>query len=163
MTDKEFENRMSTLDMVKAQIDSLKAEVADKNKSSYEDTNDAIKIIAQRNDNFSKYIDLLKEFSFSDNLTSPSDLFPGIRTTSDMADPEELRAKTENMKQYASSIDSASKQLDVILSRAIQNIKQGLGMLNELAQLENEYYSLCLDLLKDMDSIYDIGQLSSMT
>lgn len=163
MTNEEFNNRLNTINMINSQIESLEKEASVKNKELNGGISDAISAMSNRNSNFIKYIDLLKEFSFSDNLTSPSDLFPGIRTTSDMANPEDLQNKTNMMKQYANSVDNLSKQIDVLLNTSIQNLKKELSLMIELSQLENQHYDMCLDILKDMDSIYDIGHLSSMS
>jgi len=163
MTNEQFDNQLSTIKMINGQIETLKQEASIKNKELNSGISSVLETMTQRNNSFSNYIDLLKEFSFSDNLTSPSDLFPGIRTTSEMADPEELKKKTDNMKQYAATIDSTSKQLDVMLTTSIQNLKKELSTLIELSQLEGQFYDLCIDLLKDMNSIYDVGQLASNT
>lgn len=163
MTDKEFENQNSTITVLNNQIDTLKKELSSKSNEMGEDMKSFIDIITQRNSNFSKYISLLKEFNFSDNLTSPSDLFVGIRTTSDMANPEELKQKTDVMKTCANGIDSCTKQLDILSNKIVKNLKYILSVVIETSQLENEYYDLSLDLVKDMNSVYDVGQLSKMS
>lgn len=163
MNDSEFTTQLNTIKMISAQADTAQKELSSRNEEMYKNASALVSKLAQRDKSLYEYMDLLKEFSFSDNLTSPSDLFPGIRTVSDMADPEELLSKTNKMKTLADEVSGNNKEVDVIINTLIISYKKQLSTLIELSKLENQSYDLSMDLLKDLNSVYDIGQLASNT
>lgn len=163
MNDVEFNAQINTIKAIDAQSAILRKELVSRNKELSENVNAFVSKVEKRDTSMSQYMDLLKEFSFSDNLTSPSDLFPGIRTTSEMADPEELKSKTNQMKTLANDVSSNNKEIDVMVNAMIVALKKQLSTLIELSKIENQVYDLNMDLLSDMNSVYDIGQLASNT
>lgn len=163
MNDIEFNAQINTIKSIDAQSVTLRKELSSRNKELSENVNAFISKVEKRDTSMSQYMDLLKEFSFADNLTSPSDLFPGIRTTAEMADPEELKSKTNQMKTLANDVSSNNKEIDVMVNAMIVALKKQLSTLIELSKIENQVYDLNMDLLNDMNSVYDIGQLASNT
>ncbi len=163
MNDSEFTTQLNTIKMIVSQTDGLKKEISSRNEEMYKNISAFVQKISDRDNGLFEYMNLLKEFSFSDNLTSPSDLFPGIRTTADMADPTELSKKTDQMKALGNQITENNRESDVIVSNLISSYKKQMSSLIELAKLESQSYDLSMDLLKDLNSVYDIGQLASNT
>lgn len=163
MTEQEFNSRFDTLEVLSKELGALYSEIDGKNNGASGNVKSLLQTLEGRNRGLTEYIKLLKEFSFSDNLTSPSDLFPGIRTVSQTSDPETLKKKTDSMKEYAGKVDELTKQTELFLTSAIKAVKEEYGALVMLSTLSGKFYDECMSLLKDMDSIYDIGQLSSMT
>jgi len=163
MNDTEFTTQLNTIKMITSQSEVMKKELTARNKEMYDNVNALIQKLSSRNNDLYEYMELLKEFSFADNLTSPSDLFPGIRTVSDMADPDELVKKTNKMKALADQVSSNNREADVIINNLITGIKKQLSTLIEISKLESQSYDLSMDLLSDLNSVYDIGQLASNT
>ena len=119
--------------------------------------------LSSRDNLFRKYLKLLQEFQYSDKLTSPSDLFPGIRTAAEMADPQELATKAETMKNTAGQIDNLQKKSSSLNNSIVRGLKRCIAEICEYIQQENQIYDLAIDLLQDADSIYDIGQIAKNT
>ena len=163
MNDTEFNAQINTIKAIDGQSAIMRKELAAREKELSDNVSAFIAKVEKRDISFSQYMELLKEFSFSDKLTSPSDLFPGIRTVSEMADPDELKAKTEKMKALANDVSSNNKEIDVLVNTMISGIKKQLSTLIELSKIENQIYDLNMDLLNDMNSVYDIGQLAANT
>jgi len=163
MEQKEFEERMSSIQTLEAQAAPLKEEIKRSKDSLINGITNLVSLIEARDKSFNDYLNMLKDFNYSDALTTPTDLFPGIRAISDMVDPEELNQKTQVMKDTAITIESKNKNIDALSTHVIQDLKKTLSNLVELTIEENQIYDLCLDLLKDMDSIYDIGQIARAT
>lgn len=163
MEQKEFEERMSSIQTLGAQAAPLREEIKRSKDSLINGITNLVSLIEARDKGFNDYLNMLKDFNYSDAITTPTDLFPGIRAISDMVDPEELNQKTQIMKDTAISIESKNKNIDALSTHVIQDLKKTLSNLVELTIEENQIYDLCLDLLKDMDSIYDIGQIARAT
>lgn len=163
MNDSEFSTQLNTIKMINAQANNMKSELSSRNDEMFKNVSALVEKLSTRDNSLYDYMGLLKEFSFSDNLTSPSDLFPGIRTVSDMADPDELSQKTNKMKSLADAVDSNNKEIEVIINNLIVTLKKQLSTLIELSKVESQSYDLSMDLLKDLNSVYDIGQLASNT
>lgn len=161
MTQIEFEQHIDLINDLKKQALKLRDELSIKAKMLPESVNDLINTLTSRDNNFSSYLDFIKEFSFSDNLTAPSDLFPGIRTAADMADPEELQQKAETMKNAAHQIENFQKKGEAHKNDAIATTKRILALMVEYLQQEDQIYELELELLGELDSPYDIGQLAT--
>jgi len=163
MEEKEFNSRKSSVDALLNQAMPLRQEITSTMTSVSNDINSLITAIRTRDDNFSEYLNYLKDFNYSDAVTTPTDLFPGIRTISDDFDPDELNQKTETMKTLATNIEESHKQVEATGNHALQSLKKVFGILTELMIEENQIYDLNLDILQDLDSIYDIGQIARAT
>lgn len=140
--------------------ENLKKEVSEYLVSSL---NTIIKMTNERDEAFSKYLELLKEFNFSNDITTPSDIFPGIKTISDSYPTEELNKKTQEMKDYANTVNNLSKDLDILITNTLNSLRGAIKNLADLSIEENQIYDYCLDIIQDLDSIYDIGMLSKST
>ena len=108
---------------------------------------------------FLQYLKDVSDFNYSDKFTTPADLFPGIRTTSQMIDPEELESKVTAMKNAATDIDNANKVSLLQTKQVMSNIRQALAAFSEYMIRSNQIYDIEVELLEDMDSIYDISDL----
>lgn len=163
MEEKEFNSRKGSVDALLAQAQPLRQEINTTMASVSNDISNLVKTLETRDGSFSKYLDYLKDFNYSDAVTTPTDLFPGIRTISDTIDPEELNQKTQNMKELATTIEENHKRVEALGSHALQSLKKVFGILTELMIEENQIYDLDIDILQDLDSIYDIGQIARAT
>ena len=163
MEEKEFNSRKGSVDALLNQALPLRQEITSTMAAVSNDINSLVTTLKARDDSFSEYLGYLKDFNYSDAVTTPTDLFPGIRTISDTLDPEELNQKTEAMKNLATTIEENHKQVEAAGSHALQSLKKVLGILTELMIEENQIYDLNLDILQDLDSIYDIGQIARAT
>lgn len=163
MEEKEFDSKKSSIDSLVSQASPLRQEIITTMTSVSKDINVLVNNFKSRDDMFSRYLDSLKDFNYSDSYTTPTDLFPGIRTISDTIDPEELNKRTEEMKTLASSIEEKNKQIQATASHDVQALKKVLSVLTELIIEENQIYDMNLDILQDLDSIYDIGQIARAT
>lgn len=163
MEQKEFEQRVELITDLINDANALKKDIANAAAKVEPEVNELLPSITERNESFLKYLGLLKDFSFSDKLTTPSDLFPGIRTAAETADPEELNKKAEEMKTYAGQINVLQKKASLLNGTITQDLKRCLGLLAEYILQEDQIYDLSVELLQDADSIYDVGQIAKNT
>lgn len=159
----EFDERLRNINLLLSEASKLRKEVAYYIKDIPELGGDFLKIISTRDNLFINYLKAVSEFDYSDNLTVPSDLFPGVRTAAQMADPEELQTKADNMRKAANRVASLANSVNTNSTNTINSVKKCLTAMSELMIQENQIYNFCMDLLKDMNSIYEIGALASST
>lgn len=159
MEKKEFDQRLSLIQALRVEANKYRDEYTSRLKSLVDNSNAGLQTLKDRDEKFIKYLQNVSDFSYSDKLTSPSDLFPGIRTTSQMADPEELRSKTEEMKEEAMDIDNANKVSLLQTKLVMSDLRQALTAFSEYMTRSNQIYDIELELLEDLDSIYDISDL----
>lgn len=114
----------------------------------------------KRSEEFAQYLDYIKDFSYGDKDTITSDLFPGVKTSLDTIDPQELEQKAEAMKNYSRDITAYNKKADFMREQSFKSIKTLFNSLVDFIEKEEEIYNMELDLLKDMDSPYDVGQIA---
>lgn len=163
MDKSQFDIQNNYIENLRKEAERFRNDYISKLKQLISSSNILLKNLKDRDSKFVEYINLVEEFSFSDTLTSPSDLFPGIRTASEMADPQELADKASKMKNLADEVTAISKLTDGE-SRGITNqIKQCLNSLTEYVILSNQIYDAQLSLLQDLDSVYDIGSIARNT
>lgn len=164
MEEKEFNSQISTIEMIKTQVEPLKQQLSSElNTTFVNNVSNLIKLLTERDKLFSNYLNSLKDFNFDSELTTPSELFKGIRTVSEEVDSEELNKKTDAMKSNALDIESKSKEIESLNTNILNCLKRSIKTLVELAIQENQIYDMSIDLLQDLDSIYDIGQIASAT
>ena len=138
--------------------------VADTYKNSFnnslEPLNKAITTIVdnidKRNNLLREYTDDVHSFESSNNLTKPSDIFLGVRTAAEMADPEELK----NMKSDAAEIERLQSSIETNQAMIISSFKTVFAALREYLIQSNNIYDMSKDLLDKLDSIYDIAQIA---
>lgn len=163
MEEKEFNQRMGLSDALLAQVTPLRQESLTIINSLSADITKYIQIVTSRDEKFKEYLNYLKDFNYSDEVTTPSDLFPGIRTVADTVDPEELNKKTETMKALATEIEESNKQVELLGPHTLQSMRKLFSVLSEVLIEENQIYDADIDILQDLDSIYDIGQIARAT
>ena len=159
MEKREFDQRMSLINSMRAEASKYKNEFINQINGLNTNAKEVLETLENRDEDFIKYLNDLNDFSFSDKYTSPSDLFPGIRTVSDMADPGETRAKAEEMKNISGDIDNYNKIATLQSKQTSSNLRQALDAFSEYVTRTNQIYDIELELLEDMDSIYDISDL----
>lgn len=155
----EFDQQVALINSIRAEALKYRNEFINQLNSLASNSKESLDTLEERDEKFMKYLEDLDDFSYSDKYTSPSDLFPGIRTVSDMADPEETRKKTEEMKIISGEIDNANKVAALQVKQTSSCLRQALDAFSEYITRANQIYDLELQLLEDMDSIYDISLL----
>ena len=164
MEEKEFPQRQASIvDLVK-NIAPLKANLR-KEISQYlvSSLDTIIKMFSERDEAFIKYLGILKEFNFTNEITTPSDLFPGIKIISDDYPTEDLNKKTQEMKDCVDTINTLNKNLDILTTSALTSLRNAIKNLANLSIEENQVYDYCIDTIQDLDSIYDIGMIKKST
>ena len=161
MEEKEFKDRMFFIDAAEKQATVTRNELSNLfNAYFLESINTLIALMSERDNEFKEYSEILRDFSFNDKLTSPVDLFPGIRTVSDTVDLEDLNNKSQTLKNNATSISNKNLEIESLSDSIIANVTKALSALKQLSIEESNVYDLYLNLLKDLDSIYDIGRIA---
>lgn len=164
MEEREFEERESLISAVENQTQVTRNGLTNLiNNYFVESVNALISLMIERDTEFKEYIGVLKDFAYDDKLTSPSDLFPGIRTVSETVDMEELNKKTQILKDNSISISNKSQEIESLIVSVISNLSKAIELLKQLDMEERQVYDLYLNLLKDLDSIYDIGKIARST
>lgn len=164
MEEKEFKQKQEAIKELVNNTTPLKANLR-KEISQYliSSLDTILKMVSERDDAFIKYMDLLHEFNFTNEITTPNDVFPGIKTISEDYSPEELNKKTQEMKDYANTINTMSKNIDILTTNALSSLRNAIKNLADLSIEENQIYDYCLDTIQDLDSVYDIGQIARAT
>lgn len=117
-----------------------------------------LETIERRDQMLLKYIDYIEKFNFSEEYTVPS-VFPGIRTHAENVSIDTLNdAKTE-MKETAKDIGLLNKQIADLSTSILQNIKKLFSSYVDYNTQENNFFDFAKDILREMDSVYDIGNL----
>lgn len=116
--------------------------------------------IEKRNELLKRYTDAVHDFNYDSSLTKPSDIFVGVRTAADMADPEELRNKTEKMKSDAAEIERLENAIESNQDSLITSFKDVYAAIVEYLIQSNSIYEMSVDLLNKLDSIYDVAQIA---
>lgn len=164
MEEKEFNKNIESIDFLKSQINTNFTEVrASINGDTLKSVESLLNLYKSREENFKEYLELLKEFNFSDKLLTATDMFPGIRTISDTVDLEELNSKSQKMKELAKDINIESDQINSLQNTVINQLKKAISNLTDLIIQESQINDMNMDLVKDLDSIYDIGYLKKAT
>lgn len=159
MQENEFNQRLLLINDIIKQAASLREDILNKNKILPLNMDSLVKSLNTRDNSFKDYLKYIKEFNFTED-SSPVDIFPGIRTALDSVDPEELEQKTTIMKNQAQEIENQSKRISSLKESVMGSYKRLISTLIEYLKLEDQIYELQLDLLKDLDSPYDIGQIA---
>ena len=159
MEKREFDQHYSLINQLREEANKYRNEFKNQLESLNKNASDALKNLEIRDVNFLQYLKDVSDFNYSDKFTTPADLFPGIRTTSQMIDPEELESKVTAMKNAATDIDNANKVSLLQTKQVMSNIRQALAAFSEYMIRSNQIYDIEVELLEDMDSIYDISDL----
>lgn len=107
-----------------------------------------------------EYIDDVHSFETGGGLTKPSDIFLGVRTAAEMANPEELRQKADKMKVDAAEIERLQASIENNQHVVVDSLKGIFGALQEYLIQSDNIYSMSKDLLDKLNSIYDIAQIA---
>lgn len=121
-----------------------------------------LKLLEERDTTIQKYIEYIDKFNFSDEYTSPS-VFPGIRTHSENIDLNTIKEIKENMLEMAKSISSNHTQLENLSLAILQNLKSLFTNYVNLNNTESNFFTEARNFLKELDSVYDIGNLASLS
>lgn len=116
--------------------------------------------IETRNNLLKEYIDDVHSFETGGGLTKPSDIFLGVRTAAEMADPEELKQKADKMKVDAAEIERLQASIESNQRVIVDSLKGLFGTLQEYLIQSDNIYSMSKDLLDKLNSIYDIAQIA---
>ena len=164
MEEKDFNKNIESIEFLKSQVTASFSEVkASINENTVKSVESLLNLYKLREKNFKEYLDLLREFNYSDNLLTATDMFPGIRTISDTVDLEELNSKSQKMKGLAEDINNESEQINSLQVIVITQLKKAISNLADLIIQESQINDMNMDLIKDLDSIYDIGYLKKST
>ena len=164
MEEKDFNKNIESIEFLKSQVTASFSEVkASINENTVKSVESLLNLYKLREKNFKEYLDLLREFNYSDNLLTATDMFPGIRTISDTVDLEELNSKSQKMKGLAEDINNESEQINSLQDIVITQLKKAISNLADLIIQESQINDLNMDLIKYLDSIYDIGYLKKST
>lgn len=164
MEERDFNNSIDNVEFIKKQVATSFTEVkASINENTLNSVNSLLSLYQTREKDFKEYLELLREFNYSDNLLSPTDMFPGIRTISDTVDLEELNTKTQRMKELAGNINKETDQINSLQDLTLTLLKKAISNLSDLIIQENQINDMNMDIIKDLDSIYDIGYLKKAT
>ncbi len=161
MDEKEFTTRLNSIQSLINTSNELENSIKLASNRVKTTIETSLKLNRERDDKFLEYLNLQKEYGFSNSLSTPSDLFPGIQTAMDMADPEKLIQTAEKMKQLAYEVTNSYRDSTREVNSAITSLKSCLNQLTEYMIQKNQVYDMCMELLQDADSIYDAGNLAS--
>ena len=67
------------------------------------------------------------------------------------------------MKNLAMKVEEYNKQAELLGPHILQSMRKLFGLLSEVCIEENQIYDANVDILQDLDSIYDIGQIARAT
>lgn len=163
MEQKEFNEKLGAINFLLLEAKPYKDDTVRQLKALPEAIKAILNNVQERDALFVKYLNDVSSFDYSDTFTTPSDVFPGIRTAAKMRDPEELQKKTEDMKETANKITTLAMNTETGATNAINALKRCLSSLSEYMIQENQIYDRCMELLNEMNSIYEIGQIASAT
>ena len=159
MEKREFDNSLKIINDEIKIAKKLNNEITSKLESSMSDIKEYLTSMDSRDSSLINYINSLEEFNFSDVMSVPLALFPGIRTAKDMSDPEELKKKADTMKNYAYEVESVVKKNDSLSNSVSLAMTSLFKMIKEYSIKENQIYELCVELLHKLNSIYDISNI----
>lgn len=117
-----------------------------------------LEVIEKRDQILLKYIDYIEKFNFSEEYTVPS-VFPGIRTHAENVSIDTLNDVKTEMKETAKDISLLNKQIADLSTSILQNIKKLFSSYVDYNTQENNFFDFAKDILREMDSVYDIGNL----
>lgn len=164
MEEKDFNKSLESIEFIKSQVNTSFVEVkASINENTVKSVESLLNLYKLREKNFKDYLSLLKEFNYSDNLLTTTDMFPGIRTISDTVNLEELNSKSQEMKRLAEDINTESEQINSLQDLVVTQLKKAISNLTDLIIQESQINDMNMDLVKDLDSIYDIGYFKKAT
>lgn len=164
MEEKDFNKSLESIEFIKSQVNTSFVEVkAFINENTVKSVESLLNLYKLRENNFKDYLSLLKEFNYSDNLLTTTDMFPGIRTISDTVNLEELNSKSQEMKRLAEDINTESEQINSLQDLVVTQLKKAISNLTDLIIQESQINDMNMDLVKDLDSIYDIGYFKKAT
>lgn len=107
-------------------------------------------------DTYEKYINLLSEFQYSDNLTVSNNVFPGIRSINPNLDTNKLNNITNTMKSYVDIIKTSNNNINLQHVSIIQQLKSLIKQLSDLKVYYDNLITTDNNLISDIDSVYNI-------
>ena len=76
MEERDFNNSIDNVEFIKKQVTTSFTEVkASINENTLNSVNSLLSLYQTREKDFKEYLELLREFNYSDNLLSPTDMF----------------------------------------------------------------------------------------
>lgn len=164
MNQRELTDKLNIINVMDKQSSSLRRDLSQLLDATFiESVKALIRGYESRDTKFIEYIKLLEELNFSDEITTPGDIFPGIRTIADSVDIEELNARVSKLKELSEIINSRNSEIESLEDFVLQSLRKAIVGLSEVAIQEEKLYDECLDMTKQLDSIYDIGTIKSAT
>ena len=159
----EFDEKIRLINELKLEAKKVRDEFVSKINHLGPSSRDLINAIISRDNAFAEYLKFLDDFSFSEETGVAIDVFPGLKPANMNIDYEELEKKADTMKAKALEINNNAKKIEVESRDVVVDIKRCLGLLTEYILQTNQIYDFELDLIKDMDSVYDIGMIAKAT
>ena len=160
MEDLEFKKYYQMIEDQKTVADTYKTNFNTNLEPLNKSISNIINNIENRNKLLKEYIDDVHSFESSSNLTKPSDIFLGVRTAAEMADPEELRRTTDKMKADAAEIERLQSAIENSQDMIINSFRNIFSAFREYLIQSSTIYDMSKDLLDKLDSIYDIAQIA---
>lgn len=160
MEDFEFKKYYQMIEDQKSVANSYGSTLKNTLPSFVETVSSVIANIEARDKLLKEYIDDVHSFEEGGSLTKPSDIFLGVRTAAEMANPEELRQKADKMKVDAAEIERLQASIENNQRVVVNSLKGVFGALQEYLIQSDNIYSMSKDLLDKLNSIYDIAQIA---
>lgn len=155
LTQEEFENGCSAIE------ENLKLEVQRRTKLT-DTVNELVealrglyKSLDERNKELNDYVTNLKKVAFTQTVAS-NDVFPGIRTVNIQANISDMEKTTSDMKAEITKINSASNIISKQEADSLNALKDLSIHLKAYEDIVSEIYDSQMDLLDQLDSVYDI-------
>lgn len=157
----EFDEKYKLIKSLRVAAKDLRLEINGKAGSLPQTLKSLLSSLQNRDVAFDKYTEMLSEFEFSKDELTPLSQFPGVTISKSIENPQELAQKTETMKKQAFQVKNEAKKAEAYKQHAVQDLKRVLNALIEYSIQVDQIYELELELLQDMDSVYDVGDIKS--
>lgn len=115
--------------------------------------------IAKMRSSFKRYAKNLGEVNFSGSVTTAEDIFPGIRTVNLENSIEDIAEVNNEMREDAESYDKSNDEVARLKHHLEENLQRFISDMNRYLEASNEVFEEEEAILKDLDSVYDIGLL----
>ena len=119
-------------------------------------------LINSKVSNYKVYLDAMATLGYSDDYYQPSEYFKGIRTLKQSVNTQDLQNLGNNMNSAASEIKRVSPEIDAEIEVTLERIKAIYNVLKAYIAQYEEIDDKLRNLFKQMNSIYDSGNLSDI-
>ena len=157
----EFEEKYKLIKSLRVAAKDLRLEINGKAGSLPQTLKSLLSSLQNRDAAFDQYTKTLSDFEFSQDELTPLSQFPGVTIIKSIENPQELAQKTETMKRQAFQVKNEAKKAEAYKQHAVQDLKRLLNAIVEYSIQVDQIYELELELLQDMDSVYDVGDIKS--